>query len=212
LSATDPLAIIPDAVGFRQIYQADLAKVAKEVPYEVDNTKLFSGGIKRVAYLLELQAADKPVQWVWTSMDAFTADVRQIGVPTFSSGAFFQQTVTNLLVASNVAGLPVGAVGDGVIEFWSRDYGPNNATGIPGATDVFDFCDQPSANKGDGYGSMQIHNLSAKQTVWALNHWVVDNNADLGIGPSPSGGDWAFAKNADSYVLKRLRVFVRPAP
>lgn len=212
LSPTDPLAIIPDAVGFRQIYQVDLAKLGKEVPYEVDNTTLVSGALKRVAYLMELQQADKPLRWVWTSMDAFTTDVRQLGVPTASSGAFFQQTVANLLVASNVDGLPVGAVGDGVIEFFSNNYGGNNSAGIAGATDNFDFGDQPSAQKGEGYGCMQVHNLGAKQTVWAINNWIGGNRADLGIGPSPSGGDWTFAHNAESYVLKRLRVFVKPAP
>ncbi len=212
LSPTDPLAIIPDAVGFRQIYHADLAKLAKEVPYEVDNTRLFSGAFTRVAYLLELQQADKPLRWVWTSMDAFTTDVRLIGVPTFSSGAFFQQTVANLLVASNDEGLPTGAVGEGVIEFWPSDYGGHNEAGIPGATDALDFGDKAAAKQGDGYGSMQVHNLGAKQTVWAINHWAAGNKADLGIGPSPSGGDWSFANNGEGFVLKRLRVFVKPAP
>lgn len=212
LSPADPLGIIPDAVGFRQIYQADLAKVGKEVPYEVDNTTLFSGAFQRVAYLLELQEADKPVRWVWTSMDAFTTDVRHLGVPTAGSGAFFHQTVANLLVASNVEGLPVGAVGEGVIEFFSNNYAGNNQLGIAGATDTFDFGDQPAGKQGEGYGCMQVHNLGAKQTVWALNHWVVGAKADLGIGPSPSGGDWTFANNGESYVLKRLRVFVKPAP
>jgi sialate O-acetylesterase len=145
-------------------------------------------------------------------MDAFTADARLIGVPTASSGAFFQQIVANLLVASNVDGLPVGTVGDGVIEFFSNNYGGINQAGIPGATDAFDFGDQPSAQKGEGYGCMQVHNLGAKQTVWALNQWIGGNKADLGIGPSPSGGDWTFAHNADSYVLKRLRAFVKSAP
>jgi NPCBM/NEW2 domain/PA14 domain/Bacterial Ig domain len=212
LSASDPLTVIPDAVGYQQIYQADLAKLAKEVPYEVDNTRMFAGTFTRIAYLLELQAANQPLRWVWTSMDAFTKEVRLIGVPTVASGAFFQQTVANLLVASNVDGLPVGAVGDGVIEFWPSNYGGKNQAGIAGATDELDFGDQPAARQDDGYGSMQVHNLAARQTVWALNHWVVGNKADLGIGPSPSGGDWTFATNGDGYVLKRLRVFVKPTP
>lgn len=212
LSPTDPLAIIPDAVGFTQIYQADLAKLDKEVPYEVDNTTLFSGTFKRVAYLLELQKEGKPPHWAWTSMDAFTTDVHHIGVPTASRGAFFHQTVANLLVASNVDGLPTGAVGDGVIEFFSNNYSGKNEKGFSGATDAYDFGDQPAAPKGEGYGCMQVHNLGAKQTVWAINHWIVGNKADLGIGPSPSGGDWTFAHNAESYVLKRLRVFVKAGP
>ncbi len=212
LSASDPLTVIADAAGYQQIYHADLAKLAKEVPYEVDNSRMFAGPFTRIAYLMELQAVNQPLRWVWTSMDAFTKEVRLIGVPTVASGAFFQQTVTNLLVASNVDGLPVGAVGDGVIEFWSSSYSGKNQAGIPGATDELDFGDQPAARQADGYGSMQVHNLGARQTVWALNHWVAGSKADLGIGPSASGGDWTFAANGDGYVLKRLRVFVKPTP
>jgi sialate O-acetylesterase len=210
LSPTDPLAVIPDAAGFTQIYQADLTKLAKDVPYEIDNTAKFSGGFKRVGYLLELQEANKPLRWVWTSMDAFTTEVNKIGVPTFSSGAFFQQRVANLLVASNVDGLPVGAVGEGVIEFWSTNYTQANGANIPGATnEAYDFGDQPGG-KGDGYGSMQVHNLGAKQTVWAVNQWRAGNKADLGIGPSPTNGDWTQTSNGEVFVLKRLRVFVKP--
>ena len=145
-------------------------------------------------------------------MDAFTAEVRRIGIPTVSTGTFFQQKVGNLFVASNVDGLPVGPVGEGVIEFWPQNYAPENQAGIPGAGNTFDFGDQPSRTVGDGYGSMQVHNLGAKQTVWAVNHWVVGAKADLGIGPSPTGGDWTFAANGERYGLKRLRVFVKPAP
>lgn len=209
LSAADPLAVIGDAVGFTQIYQADLAKLGKEVPYEVDNTGKFSGTIKRIAYLLELQKADSPVQWVWTSMDAFTSNVRHIGVPTASSGAFFHQTVANLLVASNVDGLPSGVIGDGVIEFFSSNYNGKNEKKFPGATDAYDFGDEPSAKSGEGHGCMQVHNLGAKQTVWALNNWRMGNKAEIGIGPSPSGGDWTFTSTGEDYVLKRLRVFVK---
>jgi len=213
LSPSDPLGAIQDAGGYRQIYQADLAKLAKVVPYEVDNSRLFSGAFARIAYLLELQEANQPLRWVWTSMDAFTADVRLVGVPTLISGGVFQQTVANLLVASNVEGLPTGLVGMGVIEFWPNSYGGTNKSGIAGATDAFDFGDFADNQKpADGYGSMQVHNLSARQTVWALNHWVVGNKADLGIGPAANGGDWTFAANGDRYVLKRLRVFVKPAP
>ena len=62
----------------------------------------------------------------------------------------------------------------------------------------------------DGYGSMQVHNHQAKQTLFALNHWREGNHADIGIGSQPTGNpDWTFAGNAGSYEAKRLRVLVR---
>jgi sialate O-acetylesterase len=57
---------------------------------------------------------------------------------------------------------------------------------------------------------MQVHNHSARQTLFALNHWREGDNADLGIGNQPNGNpDWTFAKNAAAYPVRRLRVLVR---
>ena len=61
---------------------------------------------------------------------------------------------------------------------------------------------------------MQVHNLDAKQTVFAYNGWTAGENADVGIGNSPAevqamSRDWTFNRNASEYELKRLRVFVR---
>ena len=60
-----------------------------------------------------------------------------------------------------------------------------------------------------GYGSMQVHNHDARQTLFALNHWSEGSRADLGIGNQPKDNpDWTFAANAGSYKTKRLRVLV----
>jgi hypothetical protein len=62
---------------------------------------------------------------------------------------------------------------------------------------------------------MQIHNFGAGQTLLAYNDWggnptfTVD---DVGIGNNPAGThpDWTFARNAASFTLKSLEVWVRP--
>jgi sialate O-acetylesterase len=57
---------------------------------------------------------------------------------------------------------------------------------------------------------MQVHNHNAKQTLFAVNHWAVGNQADIGIGNQQAGNpDWTFARNAGNYEVKRLRVLVR---
>jgi len=74
---------------------------------------------------------------------------------------------------------------------------------------VWDFGDEP-AGAADGYGSMQVHNHDAKQTLFAINHWKEGSRADVGIGnQSKDNPDWTFAANAGSYKAKRLRVLVR---
>ena len=144
-------------------------------------------------------------------MDAFTGDLAKIGVPTFQSGAHFQQNVANLNVYSNVKGIVTGAgLAGGNIEFWPNNYGPANSANVPNASgEVFDFGDEPT-DPADGYGSMQVHNHDARQTLFALNHWSDGAQADLGLGNQPTGNpDWTFAANAGNYPAKRLRVLVR---
>ena len=77
-------------------------------------------------------------------------------------------------------------------------------------TGAFDFGDTPASPR-EGYGSMQIHNPAAKQTVLAVNKWQEGSSADVGIGNSPTGNpDYTFRSNAGDYQLKRLMVLVRP--
>ncbi len=208
----DLLALkVPEAKDYQLIYDFDLAKLGPDVPCDVDNSSTPHRPFDRVAYFLELQRTDGDTQYLYASMDAFTDSLKKIGVPTFRSGTRFQQPVSNLNVFSNVKGIVSGVgLAGGNIEFWPDNYGPGNSGHVPNASaQVYDFGDQPS-DPADGYGSMQIHNHDAKQTLFALNHWSQGNRADLGIGNQPQGQpDWTFAANASSFAAKRLRVFVR---
>ena len=61
-------------------------------------------------------------------------------------------------------------------------------------------------------GSWKIHQVAAKQTVFAINQWRGGPSADLGIGNStkdPKTLDWTFAGNAGGFESARLRVLVR---
>jgi sialate O-acetylesterase len=144
-------------------------------------------------------------------MDAFTTDLTKIGIPTVASGAKFQQNVKNMTVISNAPGIATGTnLPGGNIEFWPNNYGGQNSANVPGASAaVYDFGDG-FTDPADGYGSMQVHNHDAKQTIFAINHWVAGANADLGIGNSAGENpDWTFKANGSSYTSKRLRVYVQ---
>ena len=143
-------------------------------------------------------------------MEAFTDDPGKIGVPYFGSGEYFQQNVTNMDVYSNVKGIVTGShLMGGNIEFWPNNYGQQNSAHVPNASsEIFDFGDQPT-DPADGYGSMQVHNHDARQTLFAINHWREGAHADIGIGNQPKNNpDWTFASNAGSYRAMRLRVLV----
>lgn len=203
---------VPEAKEYKLVYDLDLARLGPNISYDVNDSSKVRQPFDRIAYFLELQAADGNTDYVYVSMDAFTDSIEKIGVPTVQSGARFQQDVANLDVYSNVKGLATGTgLTGGNIEFWPNNYGPANAANVPNASSqVYDFGDEPS-DPADGYGSMQVHNHEAKQTIFAVNHWREGKAADVGIGNQAKGNpDWTFAGNASAYSSKRLRVLVRP--
>ncbi len=216
----------PQLQAYTLVYQLDIPSVSTNfngahVPYSIDNRNAITFPFDRIAYKLELMDANGR-RFVCAAMEAFTSEVNKIGVPTVSSGAFFQQQVANLEVVSNVPSLVAGTgMSTGYIEFWPNNYAPGNSSLVPNAShNLYDFGDNPSSPS-NGYGSMQIHNYDIDgegpstqgQTLLALNAWGKPGEViDLGIGNAPSGHpDWTFAHNAASYSLRRLQIFVRPA-
>ncbi len=208
--AKDSLPSIPEAKGYELVYDLDLSKLGKTIKYDIDKSADFKGSFDRVGYLLELGKKDAP-EYVFVSIPAFTDDLAKIGIPSLDSKAEFQTMFEGMDVASNVKDIVCGKGLKGNMEFWPNNYSQGNAKKIPDASDkTFDFGDA-IAKPVDGYGCMQVHNYDAKQTVFAINHWVNGSKADIGIGNSPKNNpDWTFTNSAPSYELKRLRVFVHP--
>lgn len=203
---------VPEARQYKLVYDLDLAKLGPTITYDIDNHANLQQPFDRVAYFLELQREDGSAQFVYASMDTFTDSLDKIGIPTVESGAYFQQNVAHLNVYSNVREMTTGTnLSGGNIEFWPNNYGQANGANVPNASgEVYDFGDQP-ADLPNGYGSMQVHNHAARQTLFAINHWSAGNAADIGIGNQSKGNpDWTFAGNASSYKARRLRILVRP--
>lgn len=208
----DSLSKIPEANAYKLIYDLDLAKLGATINYDVDHTAT-APKFDRVAYFIELKKGSEPARHLWVSMDAFTADAKKLGVPTFASGIKWQQPVANLTVVSDAPGITTGEkIGAGNLEFWPNNYAVQNTAAVPGADNgLYDTGDM-IAEPADGYGSMQVHNTAAKQTLFALNQWSAGGGANLGIGNSTGETrDWTFVSNAGSYTSKRLRILVRHA-
>ena len=202
---------VPESKDYQVVYSLDLTKLGMPISYDVDNHSKIDRPFDRIAYCLELQTADGNDQDLYVSMDAFTSDAAKTGVPYFGSGEFFQQNVTNMDVYSNVGNIATGTgLSGGNIEFWPNNYAQANGAHVPNASDdVFDFGDQPT-EPADGYGSMQVHNHDARQTLFAVNAWKQGSGADVGIGNQPQNNpDWTFASNAKNYPAMRLIVLVR---
>ncbi len=205
--------VVAEASSYSLVYQlsipADSNYDASLPAYSIDNTASV-GGFTRVAYCLELDG-----NWVWVSMNAFTAVPGQVGVPVASTGASFQQTVTSMNVASNVSGIVTGTgIATGDIEFWRNCYDTGTTLGLPGANgSTYDYDDTIDASASCQYGSMQIHNYGAGQTLFAWNGWDQAGNEDLGIGNSTGGvSDWTLLNNVGGYSVRTLSIYVLDIP
>ena len=209
-----PLANVPEAANYTLLYSLVIPNTANfhtnGTPYTLDH-HLWLSNFSRIAYYVELQQPNGPLQYLWVAMDAFTPNAGQLGVPSGDTGAFFQQSVANMDVRSSVPGIVTGTnLSGGYIEFWPGNYAATNLANVPGASSTtLDWGDSPVA--GNGYGSMQIHNVSAGQVLFAFNHWG-GGTIDLGIGNNVGNAnpDWTFMANAASYSVKRLLVYVLP--
>ncbi len=212
-------SLVPEAADYEVVYELPIPNssnlgTTSNAVYSFNNAVSFTNGLSfdRVAYYLELGPASGAPQWVFTSMDQFTRNAQRIGVPSVASGGQFQRTVANLNIYASGVTLTTGTnLQTGNIEFWGYNYATANAAAVPGASaSVYDFGDE--LNTGGTYGSMQIHNYGAAQTIFAYNHWGSGSTSDLGLGNATSGThpDWTFIANAATYTNKTLLVLVRP--
>jgi alpha-tubulin suppressor-like RCC1 family protein len=210
------LASVPEAAGYGLLYQVDMQAnsafgTLPAVPYVVNNSAtVLPANPSRVAYFMQLTNGSG-TKWVWASMDNFASNLTQLGLPhPTTNPVTWHQSVSNLSVFSNNGGsLVTGAsAGIGRVEMWTNNYSGTNTDAVPNATGAYDFGDQ--ADGFNGYGSFQVHNLTAAQTVLAYNAWNISGNPDcVGIGTQTSGNpDWTFADNAGSYTVKSLYILV----
>ena len=193
-------------------------------PYDLDATRGFAGGVERVAYYFETISLDGSVtNFAWTSFDSWTDDPTLLGVPVNDAIGFGQKWVTNQDVYSNVGGVVNGTGMDGgFLEFWPHSYGGNNVNNIPYATGVCDWGD--SLGSTGWYACMQVHNVTNKQTVFALNNFNGNNASGVcaGIGNNTQypmndtagntiNSDWtqAYAPTR-TYSRIALHVFAKP--
>ena len=242
----DVFTNVPEASNYQLVYQMAIptntpgwnnaGTLTGASGYSVNNSASIStGSFSRVAYYFELggaTGAGLPNGWVYVSFDAagFTNQANKIGIPSTTSGEFYQQNLTNMTVQSNVAGIVTGTnITTGNIEFWPSDYGQGNtraaANGgpVPNASSTgtnagFDWGDG-GASANAGHGSMQIHNYdtdgagpgTAGQTLFAYNAWGASRLSEIGIGNNPTasqGLDWTLTANAGSWTTKNMQVLV----
>jgi hypothetical protein len=217
LLATQVFANVPEAANYTLAYELAIPNTgnfrdATPVPYAVNNSGSISNPIDRIAYYLELDTGSG-LQWVYASMDAFTQNTQQVGLPhNLNNPVARQQVVSNLnVLASAGAGVTTGVgITTGSIEMWPSNYSQATTGYIAsGSSSAYDWNDS-GFSAASGYGSFQVHNYGAGQVLLAYNRWGTTGNSDLGIGNrGTTDVDWTFAQNAATYTVKNLAVLVR---
>ena len=102
---------IPDTANFRD---------ATPVPYIEDNSASVSGCIERIAYYLELDSGSG-LEWVYVSMDPFTLDATEIGLPQTeipTALLFFNVGVEIGQIAFVIAAVALFFAGKSVLPVW----------------------------------------------------------------------------------------------
>jgi hypothetical protein len=199
---------VVEAANYQLVYELTIDNTTSYLNganYAVNNSGVVGSNHNRVAYYMELDG-----QWVWVSMDDFAAgNLGALAIPNVTTNnVVWDQTVSNMNVSSNVGSIVTGTgITTGNIEMWRFDYATAGNNGIGGNNSVYDFDD--TNNGGGTFGSFQVHNYGAAQTLFALNQFNQTGNKDLGIGNSPIGErDWTFRSNSNTYGTKKLYILV----
>ncbi|MBR5161362.1 MAG: hypothetical protein IKW80_07005, partial [Thermoguttaceae bacterium] len=198
-----------------------------DIVNNVDTFKQNYGPFDRVGYYMEYAPGyNDDLRYVFVSFDAMTSDISKIGVPVAGTGEFYQRTVSNMEVTTNVPaneGLiyEPGASNQatahqtyahqtGYLEFWPSNYGNGKGTVISEGDDgAFDFNDSGANGNDAGHGSMQIHSLNTQQTIFALNG--LNQTKQFGIGNNPNGQpDWTFDTGKAGYAIANIYTFAKP--
>ena len=203
---------LPELKGMTCVQRYDIPEkcdFARHAP----KTLASKDGVTRVAYLLELQDKRGDTSFALAAMDAFAASSDDLVLTAKPGARRYRQPVANLTVRANTPAVKsLTDSTNGFIEFYTSTYSAKRMPTPAGGDDkLFDFNDTPTKSSAFGYGCLQVHDLAAKKTILAFNHF---NNAkhpcDVGIGSAPSGNpDWTFSANAGEYRARRISVWVK---
>jgi hypothetical protein len=166
------------------------------IVYSQDNSASYSDsdlqadGV-RIGYRMEVtyNGTNYYAETFFDAWDGIT--LSRLQFPSLSNEFAIQDNVTNMSVDSNYPTVTNTSSTTGRLEIWPWNYGPGAQIG--GDNSKYDFDDTHSG--GSSYGSMQVHNLSAAQTVMAWNRHSA-SNPDIGFGNNPATGghpDWTFS-------------------
>ncbi len=191
--------VISSTVQTFVIYETTTpTRSGNNIVYSLDNSSSYTDsdlqadGVK-IGYRMEL-TYNGTNYYAETFFDAWdNITLTSLLFPTVLNGNVIQRTVDNMSVSSNYPTVTNTSSSVGRLEIWPYNYWRTANSGIGGSSSMYDFDDTHTGNS--AYGSMQVHNLSANQTVMAWNDHS-DSSPDIGLGNNPDSSghsDWTFS-------------------
>ncbi len=191
--------VISSTVETFVIYETTTpTRSGNNIVYSLDNSSSYSDselqadGVK-IGYRMEVtyNGTDYYAETFFDAWDNITLSSLQF--PTILNGNVIHRSVDNMSVSSNYPTVTNTSSTIGRLEIWPYNYSATANSGIGGNSSKYDFDDTHTGNS--SYGSMQVHDLTASQTVMAWNrHSSSDPDIGLGNNPDLSGhSDWTFS-------------------
>ncbi len=191
--------VISSTVETFVIYETTTpTRSGNNIVYSLDNSSSYSdselqaNGVK-IGYRMEVtyNGTDYYAETFFDAWDNITLSSLQF--PTILNGNVIHRSVDNMSVSSNYPTVTNTSSTIGRLEIWPYNYSATANSGIGGNSSKYDFDDTHTGNS--SYGSMQVHDLTASQTVMAWNrHSSSDPDIGLGNNPDLSGhSDWTFS-------------------
>ncbi len=171
--------------------------------------------VKRVGYLLELQATNGDTSYVFAEMDAFAPNSDELVLNEGIRGRATRAPVSHLRIRTNTSLVKECEDSDGgFVEFYGCSYSAAKMP-VPASGDAkkYDFNDtpQPGSAKGLGYGCLQIHDIKSGTTVLSFNHFnAASTPCDVGIGKAPGEHpDWTFSRSGANWKARRISIWAK---
>ncbi len=178
------------------------------IVYTVNNAAtLAAQPFNRVRYRME-NTIGGVAYFADASVDAWGGlTVDGLKMPDAGNTVTTQRNVTNVSIRSNHPRVVNSNTELGRLELWTNNYVP--AAVIGGSGTLYDYDDTPQAPI-LGYGSFQLHNLSATvpETVFAWNNHTAGLIPDVGFGNATVGihPDWTYANTGTN--AWRMQIYI----
>ena len=212
---TVPTWTAPDTYGWNMLY--DLTQSSRDssgnIMYVQNNASAYTNPFTRVAYYMQNNMGNgATTYWAFVSFDAWSANATTYRIPSATDPFTIQsQPLANVTVISNHPQVTARSGATGLMNAWPYSY----TTGS--GQSVYNYLNTSSGGTSNGYGTLQIYDMTTTYPVFCWNRHQYGYTPDCGFGNNDSNNinyagsgtnpNWTLVGNG--YYNWRLRIMVK---